>query len=364
MSRDDGQRAAANRLADLGADGPRRGPVIRTLDFVTPRQRELDSGWSRSTDAIRFARDRLLQDIAEAEISVSEPAERPLHERVAEKLGRLAPRTADTAPHHPSAPLAPDQAVRTSHARRLLLQSDPVLLSDNWEAEPFEDMSGEGETLFRTIRHNWLVLAGLAVGFAALLAIGLQALPKKYSAATTLFVDVPQASQPAAASGIAAAATGLDEIDKVAKRFVDPANLAGVARTLGLSPDTDLAPLVRLERDANSALLRIIVTSDDATQSAMIANAIPSSLVEERKETAAAPVIESTAGGGTGMDAVNPTIRVVTPAAAPDRADGPGRLTLGLAAAFTGALLGLLAGLCYCVLRLVLSVRSRSADQG
>lgn len=300
-----------NGAAPRGQESPapdvglrRRGPVIRTTDFVTPEPRDPrpPTPPAPGADAPPSPNFRAALD------AVADPAETPRESQrlpgLSERLARLAPsfnRTPDevadrSVGHQP----APDRMVERRTEMPPPPPSPPAApVAQTVVLEgPRQPLLDAGMVMGSAWRHRKMVLL-LVVGMAVLGGLASPFLPRKFTSTTTLYFDPQQvklsdgSNSPPPMSQEAVLAI----IDSQSQILVSRRVLTSVAQTMGLDKDKEfggtpaatgakLAKSVLVERQPNTYVVNLSVKSKDAEKSATIANTIVSSFLKEQQASA------------------------------------------------------------------------------
>lgn len=199
---------------------------------------------------------------------------------------------------------------------------------------------------WRALRKSWIVLlvlllVGLAVGFGVARAI-----PNTYRATASLFVSTtPGATTTELQQGATFTQT---QVQSYASLATTPSVLRPVITDLNLKTNpVDLAKSITATNPLNTVFVQISVTDSNAAQAALIANSVSVSLRD---------VVDQLAPQTNGKSLVH--LSVVETAQAPETPASPNRhLIEGV-----GALLGLVAGIIFALVRARVDTRIRTED--
>lgn len=335
-----------------GVAAPRRGPVIRTSDFVTPAKKPAPEPAKPGpadtlTPQQRFAQEWLRRERQDRDTakpapptptvpvrSAPEPAtlERRVARRqesledVSERLARLAPASQATAPSNPPK-RADEPGLRTlsAHRREEAALSSPV-------DQPTEPMSGApfldaAMVLQASWTHRKMVLV-LVLGMAVLGGLAFPFLPRKYTASTTLYFDPQQVTlgDGAQAPPVSQEAV-MALIDSQSQILVSRRVLSRVAADLKLEGDREfggapgatsakLAAAVAVEREANTYVVNLAVKSKDPEKSAAIANGIVTAFTMEQETVANGAYDKANTTLGSRLEQLADDLRTAETAAA------------------------------------------------
>lgn len=316
-----------NGTAPRGQDGPapdvglrRRGPVIRTSDFVTPAPRVPPSTVSpapraASSQSFRATLDETGRDPDDTRSETPPPA------GISDRLARLAPsfnrstededadadwRVRDRKRERSTEALAPQPSPTAPQPPPL---AAPTAIVD----APKQPLLDAAMVLGSAWRHRKTVLC-LVLGMAVLGGLASPFLPRKFTASTTLYFDPQQVkltdgsqAQPMSQEAVLAI------IDSQSQILVSRRVLTSVAETMGLDKDkefggtpaaisTKLAKAVLVDRQPNTYVVNLSVKSKDAEKSATIANTIVTTFLKEQQASAegAYDSVNTTLGGRLG----------------------------------------------------------------
>jgi uncharacterized protein involved in exopolysaccharide biosynthesis len=260
-----------------GVDTPRRGPVIRTSDFVT---------------APRAVRPQ-----------APDPQD---HGPVSERLARLARDPRDAWPHEgetverqPERTHAPEPPARAApdFEQRVAAPSEAATVAQPRIPAPEQPIIDAGMILAAAWRHRLVILV-LVVLLAALGGFASTMLPRKFSATATLYFEPRQVRIDDPSPPPLQQEAVLAMIDSQSQILVSRRVLAAAARDLALAKDPEfggvpaamsarLSKAVTVEREDNTYVVNLTVKSSDADKSAAIANGIVKAFTTEQEQAAA-----------------------------------------------------------------------------
>lgn len=293
MTEDDhGSARAGQQSPAAGVDAPRRGPVIRTSDFVTPQRAPAEPPQAAAAEnpvserLRRLARDPSdyrRPDPAEARPAETEPARAPLPAAAARAEPEPAP-----APPRPDAARAP---LRVAVTEIPPIRSAPA-------AAQLEPPIIDAAMVLRAGWTHRLVILVLVVLMAGLGGAASTLLPRKYTATTTLYFDPQQVSLDGQQGQGLSQEVVLARIDSQSQILISRRVLAAVARELKLETDREfggppvtvtakLGKAVTVQREDNTYVVNLAVKSKDADKSANIANTIVKAFTTEQQTAAA-----------------------------------------------------------------------------
>nr|WP_316655918.1 GumC family protein [uncultured Gellertiella sp.] len=274
----------------------RRGPVIRTSDFVAP---------ARAAPAAR----------AVAETS-PDPVEQPLASEpaVPNRLSRLAPDSANPRIFPRRMPPEPEVEVSAPPTVEPPARPKPAEAA----ARPPGDASAPVLDAAMVLQSAWTyrkTVAVLVIGMAILGGLASPLLPRKFTASTTLYFDPQQVKLTdggQSASPLSQEAL-LAVIDSQSQILVSRRVLNRVATDLKLADDREfggppvavgakLSKAVTVERQENTYVVNLSVKAKDADKAAAIANGIVSAFTVEQETTVngAYDTANTTLGGRLG----------------------------------------------------------------
>ena len=289
MNEDD-QSTAPRGAGDPGGDKPRRGPVIRTSDFVTTVSKAPSTPAPDADDELRATRARIEREMARAQAGRRDDRPSPATEPLSERLARLAP----DAAHNRLEP--PDD--RPEQPRREPNPTHPIPVP----VRPDAVEAGQGPLLdaamvVQATWHNRRVAAALILGLAILGGAASPFVPRKYTASTTLYFDPQRIRLDDTQGGsIISQEAVLAIIDSQAQILSSRRVLSATAKTLGLATDPEfggqpaqttakLAKAIDVAREASTYVVDLTVKSKNPERAAEIANTIVATFLKEQQQT-------------------------------------------------------------------------------
>lgn len=275
MTEDDhGSARPGQPSLTAGVDAPRRGPVIRTSDFVTQPRPVPETTVAAAADGPVSERlRRLARDPSDYHRPQPEPEPQ-----------------AEPAPSRPEPGKAPLRVAVTEIPPIQTVQPAPSAAV----GQPIIDAA---MVLGAGWAHRWVILA-LVVLMALLGGAASTLLPRKYTATTTLYFDPQQVSLDGQQAASPSQEVVLARIDSQSQILISRRVLAAVANELNLGSDREfggppvtvtakLGKAVTVQREDNTYVVNLAVKSKDAEKSANIANTIVKAFTTEQQNAAA-----------------------------------------------------------------------------
>ncbi len=282
---DHGSARPGQQSPAAGVDAPRRGPVIRTSDFVTaPRPTPEPAAAAAPTDSPSPVSDRLRRLARDpSDYYRPEPQEPPEPEAAAAEPAPSPPRAARPEPAR--APL-----------RVAVTEIPPIkTVPSGIAAEP--PIIDAAMVLRAGWTHRFVILA-LVILMAGLGGAASTVLPRKYTATTTLYFDPQDVSLDGQQGPGLSQEVVLARIDSQSQILISRRVLSAVANELKLADDREfggppvtvtakLGKAVTVQREDNTYVVNLAVKSKDAEKSANIANTIVKAFTAEQQNAAA-----------------------------------------------------------------------------